>query len=80
MAFAMAFKKKAPPAPPPAPMPEPADDGPDDSEQGETCHITAEQLQELNETGATQSDDGETITADIGGSETAGADSGEDMA
>lgn len=45
------------PAPPP-------DDAADES--GETCHITAEQLAELNETGTTTSDDGETITADIG--------------
>lgn len=49
----------------------PAPEG-DDEEKGETYHISAEQLKELNDTGTTQCDDGCTITADIGASNDAG--------
>lgn len=36
-----------------------------DAESGETYHLSAEQLKELNATGTVQCDEGCTITADI---------------
>lgn len=53
-------ESKAPPAP---------SGGPDAEDAGETYHLSADALKELNETGTAHCDEGCTITADIGGGE-----------